>query len=141
MTNEIQNTAITSNAVVTLRPITAETVRAVTRPVPPEVQQVVAVSARPREVPISWAASADSSVVGYEVWRSTGSGDDWAQIVRLNSRAVTSYLDRGGERDGTRLGQLSDGTTTRRLTPVDVSGLSSGVSAVSAGGACSLRER
>ena len=85
------------------------TVRVITRPVPPAVQQVVAVSARPREIPISWALSPDATVVGYEVWRATGE-DDWAQLVRLNSREVTSYLDRGGQKDGTRLGLLADGT-------------------------------
>ena len=88
----------------------SETAHAVTRPVPPEVQQVVTVSARPREVPLSWSASTDTSVVGYEVWRSPAGSDDWTQIVRLNSRDVTSYLDRGGEKDGTKLGLLTDGT-------------------------------
>ena len=88
----------------------SETVRAVTRPVPPEVQQVVTVSARPREVPITWAVSADSSVLGYEVWRATAEGDDWVQVVRLNKRDANAYLDRNGERDGTKLGLLKDGT-------------------------------
>jgi fibronectin type 3 domain-containing protein len=88
----------------------SETVKAITRPVPPEVQQVAAVEARPREVPLSWAASSDTSVMGYEVWRSMADADDWVQIVRLNSRDVTSYLDRDGEKDGTKLGLLKDGT-------------------------------
>ncbi|MDX9794775.1 MAG: hypothetical protein RBU24_14805 [Kiritimatiellia bacterium] len=86
------------------------TARAITRSVPPVVQQVTAVSARPREVPLSWALSPDTTVAGYEVWRATGDTDDWAQLVRLNSREVTSYLDRGGQKDGTRLGLLEDGT-------------------------------
>ncbi len=42
-------------------------VRAVTRDIPPEVQQVATVQARPREVPLSWAPSSDSAVTGYEV--------------------------------------------------------------------------
>ena len=88
----------------------SETVHAITRAVPPEVQQVVAVSARPREVPLSWVASTDTAVVGYEVWRATADADDWVQIARLNSRDVTSFLDRGGEKDGTQLGLLKDST-------------------------------
>jgi fibronectin type 3 domain-containing protein len=95
---------------VTAESADSESTRAVTRAVPPEVQQVAVVSARPREVPVSWALSPDKAVVGYEVWRATADADDWAQIVRLNSRDVTTYLDRGGEKDGTLLGQLKDGT-------------------------------
>jgi len=44
------------------------------------------------------------------VWRATGDEDDWVQVARLNSRDSTSFMDRGGEKDGTRLGQLKDGT-------------------------------
>ena len=98
---------------VTAESADSETARAVTRFVPPEVAKVVAVSARPREIPVSWEKSADTAVIGYEVWRATAQEDDWVQIARLNGREgrdVTAYLDRGGEKDGTKLGQLKDGT-------------------------------
>jgi fibronectin type 3 domain-containing protein len=95
---------------VTAESADCEAVRAVTREVPPEVRQVAAVSARPREVPLSWAASPDTAVMGYEVWRATGEDEDWAQIVRLAGRETTSYLDRGGEKLDTNLGLLKDGT-------------------------------
>lgn len=88
----------------------SQTARAVTRAVPPEVQRVAAVSARPREVPLSWAASPDTAVVGYEVWRAAAGQEDWEQIVRLSRREAAAYVDRGGEKDGTRLGRLADGT-------------------------------
>jgi len=84
--------------------------RAVTREVPPEVRQVAAISARPREVPLAWSASPDTAVTGYEIWRSAGEADDWSQIVRLGGRDTTNHLDRGGEKDDTRLGRLKDGT-------------------------------
>ena len=95
---------------VTAESMDSETVKAVTRAVPPVILQVTAASSRPREVPVSWAVSPDMSVVGYEVWQSLADSDDWAQIVRLNSRDVTNYVDRGGEKDGTKLGLLQDGT-------------------------------
>jgi len=95
---------------VTAESADSETVRAITRSVPPEVRKVAAVSARPREIPLTWEVSPDASVVGYEVWRSVAGADDWTQIARLNGRDVASYLDRGGEKDGTKLGRLADGT-------------------------------
>jgi hypothetical protein len=95
---------------VTAESADSETVRALTRPVPPEVQQVTAVSARPREVPVSWGLSADNTVVGYEVWRTVVGADEWTQVARLSRRDITSFLDRGGEKDGTKLGRLLDGT-------------------------------
>lgn len=88
----------------------SETARAVTRIVPPEVAQVVAVSARPREIPLAWEKSPDASVVGYEVWRTAAGEEEWTQIARLASRDAAGYLDRGGEKDGTKLGLLKDGT-------------------------------
>ncbi|HRU19524.1 MAG TPA: fibronectin type III domain-containing protein [Kiritimatiellia bacterium] len=96
--------------VVTAESIDSDTVRAVTREVPPEVKQVAAVSARPREVPVEWEASPDTAVVGYEVWRTLAGADDWTQVGRVNSRETTRFLDRGGEQDATRLGKLQDGT-------------------------------
>ncbi len=86
------------------------TVRATTRAVPPVVQRVSARSARPREVPVVWAASPDDAVAGYEVWRATADSDEWAQVARLGSRAETNHLDRGGQKDAARLGLLADGT-------------------------------
>jgi len=95
---------------VTAESADSETVHAVTRAVPPEVQQVTAVSARPREVPLSWVVSADTSVMGYEVWRTLADADDWVQIARLTDRNSIRYTDRGGEKDGAKLGLLKDGT-------------------------------
>ena len=97
------------NAVTAESPDSA-TVRAITREVPPEVGKVAAVSARPREIPVSWDPSPDSAVIGYEIWRATGTEDDWTQIVRLSGREVSNYLDRDGEKDTARLGGLKDGT-------------------------------
>ncbi len=88
----------------------SQTARAITRAVPAEVAQVKAVSDRPREIPLSWALAADEAVVGYEVWRAEAELDDWAQIVRLNSRTTTAFTDRGTIKDGTQLGNLKDGT-------------------------------
>ncbi len=95
---------------VTAESADSETVRVTTRPVPPPVRQVAAESARPREVPLSWEASPDTAVAGYEVWRAGADGSDWTQIVRLANRGETAYRDRGGQKDAGALGLLADGT-------------------------------
>ncbi|MDD4623003.1 MAG: hypothetical protein PHG71_07175, partial [Kiritimatiellae bacterium] len=91
---------------VTAESADSEIVQAVTRDIPPEVSQITAVSARPREVPLSWQPSPDVTVTGYELWRAIAGSDDWAQVARINGRESVSYLDRGGEKDPAKLGQL-----------------------------------
>ncbi len=80
---------------------------AITRDVPPVVKEVKAGTDRPREVPVSWAASADEKVIGYAISR------DEQEIATVNGRETTEYLDRGkashwGGSSG--LGALADKT-------------------------------
>lgn len=88
----------------------SETVKAITRSVPAEVSNVSVISNRPREIPVSWAAHPDKTVLGYEVWRSEEGTDEWIQLSRINGRDVTRYLDRGEIKPKTGLGQLKDAT-------------------------------
>lgn len=87
----------------------SEPVRAYTRGVPVEVSTVVAAGNRPREIPVSWTMSPDRSVIGYELWRSDEGEENWTQIVRLNGRTATNYLDRGEIKPNKGLGFLKDG--------------------------------
>ncbi len=95
---------------VTAESVDSEVVRSATRAVPPTVAQVTPVGGKPREIPISWVASPDDSVTGYELWRSRADDDEWTQITRFNSRGETNYLDRGGQNDPVKLGLLEDST-------------------------------
>jgi alpha-tubulin suppressor-like RCC1 family protein len=75
---------------------------------------------------------------------SAGSSSTHAAIVAV--QAHTCMLDSGGKVTCwgyNEYGQLGDGTTTDRLRPVAVSGLSSGVSAIAAGGVhtCALVDK
>ncbi|MEI6166884.1 MAG: hypothetical protein WCS52_06795 [bacterium] len=87
----------------------SDVARAFTRGVPEEVAAVVALTGRPREIPVSWTMSLDKSVVGYEVWRADDSEDNWAQVCRLNGHSSTNFLDRGEIKPTSGLGFLKDG--------------------------------
>jgi len=82
----------------------SETVRIVTRAVPPVIKGVSAESGMPREVLVKWNLSEDTSVVGYEIWRSLQNSDEWQQIKLIENTEVSRYLDRGEEEDLAELG-------------------------------------
>ncbi len=86
------------------------TVSATTRGIPAEVGSVTAAAGRPREVPVTWVASPDKAVVGYEVWRAEEGSEEWLQVGRVIGRHVTSYLDRGEIKPKPGLGLLKDAT-------------------------------
>jgi fibronectin type 3 domain-containing protein len=52
-------------------------------------------SRQPRNVPVSWRASEDPSVVGYRVERSPTSRGSFELLAELNGRYETVYIDRG----------------------------------------------
>ena len=87
-----------------------ETIKVVTRQIPPEVQGVAVKSNMPREALVTWQLSSDTAVVGYEIWRCLEGEDDWQQIKVLENNKISRYLDRGDEDDPEELGALLDGT-------------------------------
>ena len=73
----------------------ASPVFAHTAPVPPAPQDLRAYSLQPRMVPLTWSASEDESVAGYQVERSPSSQGPFEVIARLQGRGSTRYVDRG----------------------------------------------
>jgi fibronectin type 3 domain-containing protein len=107
-----------------------ETVKVVTRQIPPVVTGVAVESARPREVPVSWKPSADTAVTGYEIWRALEGEDEWQQIKVLQDAQAARYLDRGGVQDPEKLGGLLDGTNyLYRVIAFNAGGVRSSASA------------
>ncbi len=93
---------------VTAESADSETVRAVTRAVPPEIAGVRGVAARPRCVPLSWNVSADEKVIGYEVWCIPPGKEDPVQVATLGGRMTTNWVYDGGAPGPSELGRLED---------------------------------
>ena len=96
---------------VTAESADSEIAKAVTRGAPPMVTEVKAKGNRPREIPVTWAASPDEKVVGYEILRLAPGENAFTNIATVAGRESAVYLDRGGARKG--LGQLGDKTEYR----------------------------
>ncbi len=67
-----------------------------TRPLPPAVQDLSAVTGLPRRVDLSWSPSPDEKVVGYDIDRSEAGGE-FARIARVSGRESDHLSDQGGE--------------------------------------------
>lgn len=52
-----------------------------------------------RCITVSWTADADSNVLGYEIWRTTGSGLDFYLVAYSDGRTVVSFTDVMTDRD------------------------------------------
>lgn len=46
-----------------------------------------------RRITVTWTADTDVTVVGYEIWRTTGSGLDYYLVAYIDGRATVSYTD------------------------------------------------
>lgn len=91
----------------------SERVSAATRKPPPAPEGLRAESDRPRSVPLSWNASPDERVIGYRIERSVVEREAFVPVADVRGRGVTSWVDRGGETEGRKLGRLADGTAYR----------------------------
>lgn len=89
----------------------ATVVKAKTRGIPPVVRSVMALSSKPREIPVAWEPSEDEKVAGYIISRLDEATGDFAEVKRISGRAVDTWVDRGGEKKNDRIGELQDGTS------------------------------
>ncbi len=66
-----------------------------TAPLPDPPEEVRAYSRQPREVPLSWSASPNPIVAGYQVERSPALEGPFEVVARLEGRHATTYVDGG----------------------------------------------
>ena len=95
---------------VTAESADSEIATAITREVPPRIENVAAQIRQPREVPLSWKASPDEKVLGYEIWRAEGEGD-YSPVGRVGGRLTKTFVDRGGFKQFPDVSQLKDDTS------------------------------
>lgn len=69
---------------------------AATRPPPPPVEGLSAVTGLPRRVELAWEPSADEKTVAYELKRAEGDGP-FASIARVDGRDTCRHADTGDE--------------------------------------------
>lgn len=62
---------------------------------PASPQGVRAYSAQPREVPLSWRISDESTAAGYVIERSPGPEGPWETLASVNDRYQASFVDEG----------------------------------------------
>lgn len=98
---------------VTARSADGETVSATTRAPPPVVVGLAAEAGRPREVPLTWTASPDEKVIGYVVARAGPGEEALVDVMELPGRDTTEWTDKGGVKEGRKLGRLADGAAYR----------------------------
>ncbi len=92
----------------------SDVVMATTRPLPPAVEGLSAVTGLPRRVELAWDVSMDEKVVGYDMERAENGGD-FVRIARVEGLESTRYADQGDEaarfmRSSVKT-PLKDGTT------------------------------
>ena len=89
-------------------PTSAE--KAHTREAPPAVKSLVAISAKPREIPLAWKPSEDKKVAGYIINRFDEAAGDFVEVKKIPQRTADAWTDRGNEKKADRIGKLKDGT-------------------------------
>ena len=78
-----------------IAPTVSAAAAATTAPPPKPPKDLRAYSRQPREVPLSWLASEDSNVIGYQVERSPTSRGPFELREEVDGRHETVYVDRG----------------------------------------------
>ncbi len=84
----------------------SEPVEIETLPPPASVADFIAESKQVRCVPLSWKASPEIDVTGYDIERAEGDKGDFVELTKIRGRETTGFLD--GRRDP---GNLPDGQT------------------------------
>ena len=72
----------------------SDVVMATTRPLPPVVEGLAAVTGLPRRVELTWDASPDEKVIAYEIERSENGGD-FVRIARVDGLESAGHVDEG----------------------------------------------